>query len=258
MTGLPGPLPIGTNVPQITIAGFVGIFGQSQNTQEGTEQVLDTLTWTKQKHTFKFGGDFRALHGLYTNVFANQRMGTYTFNGSVLGSLLGNGEATPFASFLLGYPDYSQVATVINPNTEGYARHYATFIQDDWKVSRSLTLNFGLRYEYHPNFRDHLNNEANFLPDYYSVQNGQTIRGAVVIPNQSTFAQSSIPGSFSPSRPRPILTARAGRAPGVLAFFSEDGFRAAAGFRLAQCLERQDRVARRLRAIYSNSPRLGG
>ena len=79
LTGLPGALPAGSAVPTITIAGFVGIFGQSQNTNEGTEQVLDTLTWTKGKHTMKYGGDFRALHGLYTNVFANNRLGTYTF-----------------------------------------------------------------------------------------------------------------------------------------------------------------------------------
>ena len=229
LTGLPGPLPVGTNIPQITIAGFVGIFGQSQNTQEGTEQVLDTLTWTKQKHTFKFGGDFRALHGLYTNVFANQRMGTYTFNGSVMSSLLGGGAATPFASFLLGYPDYSQTATVINPNTEGYARHYATFIQDDWKVSRSFTLNIGLRYEYHPNFRDHLNNEANFLPDYISVQNGQTIRGAVVIPNQSTWAIVD-PGFVQSVAPTPILTAAQAGIPVSLRYSQKTDFAPRLGF----------------------------
>jgi len=229
LTGLPGPLPVGTNVPQITIAGFVGIFGQSQNTREGTEQVLDTLTWTKQKHTFKFGGDFRALHGLYTNVFANQRMGTYTFNGSVMSSLLGNGAATPFASFLLGYPDYSQVATVINPNTESYARHYATFIQDDWKVSRSLTLNIGLRYEYHPNFLDHLNNEANFLPNYTSVQNGQTIHGAVVIPGQSTWAIVD-PGFVQSIAPTPILTAAQAGIPRSLRYSQKTDFAPRIGF----------------------------
>ena len=41
---------------------------------------------------------------------------------SVLSTLLGDGAATPFASFLLGYPDYSEIATVINGNLEGYAR----------------------------------------------------------------------------------------------------------------------------------------
>jgi Carboxypeptidase regulatory-like domain len=229
LTALPGPLPPGTVTPQITIAGFVGIFGQSYNTKEGTEQVLDTLTWTKQKHTFKFGGDLRFLHGLYTNVFANQRMGTYTFNGSVMGSLLGNGAATPFASFLLGYPDYSQVATVLNANTEGYARHYATFVQDDWKVSRSLTLNIGLRYEYHPTFLDHLNNTANFLPDYYSVQNGQTIHGIVVIPEQSTWPIVN-PGFVQSIAPTPILTAQQAGIPRGLRYSQKTDFAPRIGF----------------------------
>jgi len=229
LTGLPGPLPAGTNVPQISIAGFVGIYGQSQNVSEGNEQVLDTLTWTKQKHTFKFGGDLRFLHGLNTNIFAPQRMGSYTFNGSVLSTLLGDGAATPFASFLLGYPDYSEIATVINGNLEGYARSYATFIQDDWKVSRSLTLNVGLRYEYNPNFRDHLNNEANFLPDYYSVQNGQTVRGAVVIPNQSTFAIVD-PGFTQSIAPTPILTATQAGIPESLRFSQKTDFAPRLGF----------------------------
>lgn len=229
LTGLPGPLPPGTVTPQISIAGFVGIFGQSYNTKEGTEQVLDTLTWTKQKHTFKFGGDLRFLHGLYTNVFANQRMGTYTFNGSVLSSLLGSGAATPFASFLLGYPDYSQVATVLNANTEGYARHYATFVQDDWKVSRSLTLNIGIRYEYHPTFLDHLNNTANFLPDYYSVQNGQTIHGLVVIPEQSTWPIVN-PGFVESIAPTPILTAAQAGIPRGLRYSQKTDFAPRIGF----------------------------
>lgn len=229
LTGLPGPLPPGTVTPQITIAGFVGIFGQSYNTKEGTEQVLDTLTWTKQKHTFKFGGDLRFLHGLYTNVFANQRMGTYTFNGSIISGLLGNGAATPFASFLLGYPDYSQVATVLNANTESYARHYATFVQDDWKVSRSLTLNIGLRYEYHPTFLDHLNNTANFLPNYYSVQNGQTIHGVVVIPEQSTWSIVN-PGFVQSIAPTPILTAAQAGIPRGLRYSQETDFAPRIGF----------------------------
>jgi len=229
LNALPGPLPAGTNIPQITIAGFVGIFGQSQNTKEGTEQVLDTLTWTKQKHTFKFGGDLRFLHGLYTNVFANQRMGTYTFNGSIMGSLLGNGAATPFASFLLGYPDYSQVATVLNADTQSYARHYATFVQDDWKVSRSVTLNIGLRYEYHPTFLDHLNNTANFLPDYSSVQNGQTIHGLVVIPGQSTWAIVN-PGFVQSIAGTPILTAQQAGIPRGLRYSQKTDFAPRIGF----------------------------
>ncbi len=229
LTGLPGPVPSGDAVPGIGIAGFVGIFGQSQNTREGTEQLLDTLTWTRQKHTFKFGGDFRWLHGLYTNVFANNRLGTYSFNGSVMGALLGNGAGTPLASFLLGYPDATTIATVINPDTNSYARHYGFFMQDDWKVSRSLTLNIGLRYEYHPMFMDHYNNLANFLPDYYSVQNGQTVRGAVVIPEQSTWKEVN-PGFQQSIAPTPILTAKQAGIPASLRYSQKTDFAPRLGF----------------------------
>ena len=125
------------------------------------------------------GGDYRYLTAVYTNVFASSRMGSYSFNNSVTSSLIGS----PFGAFLLGIPDSSGMATVLNPDTHGYASHYAVYVQDDWKVTPRLTLNYGLRWEYHPAFQDHLSNTANFLPDYYSVQNGVTVHGAVVIPD---------------------------------------------------------------------------
>ena len=59
-------------------------------------------------------------------MFNNYRMGAYTFNGSALSALLGNGAATPIASFLLGYPDLTTIATVINPNTDAYSNAYAS------------------------------------------------------------------------------------------------------------------------------------
>jgi hypothetical protein len=94
----------------------------------------------------------------------------------------------PFESFLLGEPDATSLSTVIQPDSHAYSSHYATFVQDDWKVSSRLTVNFGMRYEYHPMMLDHLNNTTNFLPNYVSVVNGVTVRGAVVIPNQAAFS----------------------------------------------------------------------
>ena len=90
--------------------------------------------------------------------------------------------------FCSGLTNSTSIATVIQPDTHAYAAHYAGFVQDDWKLSSRLTLNFGLRYEYHPMFRDHLNNTTNFLPDYTSTVDGQVVNGAVVIPNQAAFS----------------------------------------------------------------------
>ena len=86
-------------------------------------QALDTLTWTKGKHTLKFGGDFRHLNGLYQNSYAQSRLGIYSFDGSVMSSILTGGVTTayePMESFLLGYPDSTQISTILQPNNEFY------------------------------------------------------------------------------------------------------------------------------------------
>ena len=53
------------------------------------------------------------------------------------GGLLGSGAATPIAGFLLGYPDLTAISTVINPDTDAYSNPYATYAQDDCKISQS-------------------------------------------------------------------------------------------------------------------------
>jgi hypothetical protein len=215
-------LPAGDDVPNFQIAGFQSTGGTGTVTKplhNGTKEITEALTWTKQNHTLKFGMDYRYMTGYYPNVFATQREGVYQFTGSSATSAIGN----PFAAFLQGVPDATQLASVVEPNTQAYAPAYAVFAQDDWKVSSRLTLNFGLRYEYHPMFQDHLNNTDNFLPDYYSVQNGQVVRGAVVIPNQAAFAILN-PGFVTSIAPTPVFTAAQLGLPAGMRYSQEDDF----------------------------------
>jgi hypothetical protein len=205
---LPGAVPPGDDTPTINLTGFLGSRPQTADTNpsESTAQVLDTVTWTKSKHTMKFGGDFRHSGSLFTQVFKDYQLGTYTYNGSALSQLLGNGAATPLASLLLGYPDQTTIGSVINPNTDAQANSLAFFGQDDWKVSSKLTINFGLRWEYHPGFHDINNNITNWDPDYTSVVNGQTVHGASILPNQATFANVN-PQFVASIAPTPIILA---------------------------------------------------
>jgi hypothetical protein len=232
--GLTGySVPPGDDVPNVVLAGYQGTGGTASSLGSNrTVQFLDTLSWTKGKHTLKLGGDYRYLNGLYTNVFASRRLGRFNFNGSVSSQLLTNGVVTPYEpyeAFLLGVPDSMSIATVIQPDTHAYASHYAGFVQDDWKVSSRLTLNFGLRYEYHPMLQDHLDNVTNFLPDYVSVQNGQVIHGAVVIPNQQSF--SLLNPAFAQSiAPTPILTAAQAGVPSSLRYSQKTDFAPRFGF----------------------------
>lgn len=205
---LPGAIPTGDDTPTISLTGFLGSRPQTADTNpsESTSQVLDTLTWTKQKHTIKFGGDFRHEGSLFTQVFKDYQLGSYVFNGSALGALLGNGAATPLASLLLGYPDSTTIASVINPATDAQENAYAFFGQDDWKVSSSLTINFGLRWEYHPGFHDINNDVTNWDPTYTSTVNGVTEHGAVLLPNQAAFANLN-PQWVASIAPTPVLLA---------------------------------------------------
>jgi hypothetical protein len=204
---LPGPIPSGYDAPTIILSGFMGYQAQSNdiNPQEGTYEVGDSLTWIKGKHTFKFGLDFRYLASLNSEVFNDYRMGQYQFNGSVMSSYLGSGEATPIASFLLGYPDLTTIATVINPDTDSRAGAWGIFGQDDFKLSQSLTLNYGLRWEYHPGFHDINNNMVNFDPYYQNIVNGKNT-GAVIYQNQASLANIN-PGFVQSIAPTPLIPA---------------------------------------------------
>lgn len=214
-----GPLPPGDASPEFKISGFQTMGSSASSiSQTSTFQVLDNLTLTKGKHTYKFGVDYRYLTALYTNVFATDRMGVYNFNNSVTKSIVGNA----FASFLLGIPDSDTMATVLNPDSNGYAPSYAGYAQDDFKVSSRLTINYGMRYEYHPMFNDKNHNTANFLPNYTSIQNGVPINGAVVVPNQGL---SLVNPAFAESlAPMPILTASQAGVPQSLRFSQKTDF----------------------------------
>jgi len=198
---LPNP-PSGSATPTFTITGFQPTSSTASSVNRSrTWQLLDNVTWTKGAHTLKFGGDARRLSAYFSNVFSAGRAGQYTFNGSVSNSIVGN----PYAAFLLGIPDRTQVSIVNQPDSNGHSLHYSAFVQDDWKVTPRLTINYGMRWEYHPPFLDALNNIAVFLPDAYSVINGVGVHGAVAVPDDgvgltnSTFAASILP--------TPIVTA---------------------------------------------------
>ena len=129
------------------------------------------------------------------------------------------------------------------------AEHYGVFVQDDFKLSRNLTLNYGLRYEYHPMFRDKYNNLANFVPAYESIQDGRTVRGAVILPGPGTFGIVD-PGFAESIAPTPIITAQQAGVPPALRLFLKDGFRPALWLRLACVRRRQDSDSRRVWPLY--------
>ena len=178
------PYPRASVVPNFSITGFQATGGSASSFgRQGTVQFIDNLTWNGAGHALKIGGDFRYLTGYSSDVFASTQLGTYTFNNSITSPLVGNA----FASFLLGIPDKTQLATVIQPDSDGVAKSYGFYVQDDWKLMAKLTLNYGLRYEYHPMFWDRLLNGTNLDPNYVSIVNGKRVNGAVILQNKDAY-----------------------------------------------------------------------
>jgi hypothetical protein len=110
------------------------------------------LTWVHGNHIFKFGGE-TTIEG-YPNISNWRANGTFNFsnaetsdpwqNGQSMNLL--NGTGFNFASFLLGTPDTFQLSP---PNASKLGNHfYGLYAQDSWKVTRKLTVDYGLRYDF--------------------------------------------------------------------------------------------------------------
>lgn len=123
--------------------------GVSWNTQ-----FIDNLTWTAGRHTLKFGGDMRRLRAESNLGFTTgDNYGDYVFRGGFTGA--------PFGDFLLGVPVETSVA-VVQFDNDGRATHYKFYAQDSFRWSRRLTFEYGMRWEFHPGYKDAGFNIANF------------------------------------------------------------------------------------------------
>jgi hypothetical protein len=117
----------------------------------------DLVTWSKKRHTFKFGGDI--LHVQLFQPTNTSKNGGFTYTGKITGVSTTNA----LADLLAGYPATSVLMTGGATN-HILQTNYAGFAQDDYKATQSLTLNLGLRYELQTLPSEQNGQLTNFVP----------------------------------------------------------------------------------------------
>jgi hypothetical protein len=137
--------------PRIDVQGFQSL-GQATFTDlviaPTTHQFNANATKILSNHTFKFGMDYRKFFLNFLQLFFPS--GQYGFSNAQWTqrnpNVTSSTEGFALASLLLGVPSFGQMSH--NPTPASASSYWATYIQDDWKVSRKLTINLGLRHEF--------------------------------------------------------------------------------------------------------------
>lgn len=167
-----------SNYPEI--AGLSGdrvsfpVLGyQANDMGAGTAyQFIDTFSWMRGKHSLKFGFDYR-WNGLnWRNASGPARI---NFGADITGLPGFNQTGHGFASMLLG----AATSASVNIDTPVGSQFpmYSWFVQDDWKVSRRLTVNLGMRWDYQSQGTEKYDRLHNFNPTLIDPKYG--LPGAV-------------------------------------------------------------------------------
>lgn len=110
------------------------------------------LTWVKGNHTFKYGGDL-TVDG-YPERNRWRANGSFGMSNAETSDPWQNFQPLNFpnptgfsyASFLLGFPDQLSISPLTQTKTGNHS--LGLYVQDTWKITRKLTLDYGLRYDY--------------------------------------------------------------------------------------------------------------
>jgi hypothetical protein len=171
--------------------------------------ISDNISWIKGAHSLKAGG-------LYTRNMAEDgfgigvnNRGLYRFNGAATGNA--------FTDFMLGLTQDARDQVTARGPLDGYSNDFAAFVQDDWRVNKSLTVFLGLRYEIVGTWHEDSGMVANFILD-----DG----GHHVVPNEDVAAKLP-PGLIALGR---TLTADQAGLPDTLLNTDKNNFSPRVGF----------------------------
>jgi Carboxypeptidase regulatory-like domain len=141
--------PTARQFPNLSVSGYQGLGGATNN--DAVTNYLTTsndVSWSKGAAVLRFGGEFRLYR---SNSWAlSGEDPSLTFNQKYTNGPLDSSAASPIgqglASFLLGVPSSGSVS--LNDSYADQSYNYVLYFQSDWRLTKTLTVNAGLRYDY--------------------------------------------------------------------------------------------------------------
>ncbi len=156
----------------------------------------DTVSWTKGRHSFSFGGDF---HAHQVNSHSGSGALSFNFDQNITGApsagyaqYVGFG----FASYLLG--DVNNASETTAYNLYGRQKSMSLFAEDSYKVTPKLTVNAGLRWDYNFRFHEKYGHWANV--DLQAIDPNYGYPGKLVFANGGgdSFEKNEYAKNFGP------------------------------------------------------------
>ena len=149
ITGYDGISDLQPAAPLLNFSGYASLAGNTDNRPKAnrirTYQYRSSLTWAHGKHLMKFGAQLS--HQAHSFYHGQSSQGAASFNGQYTQNPLSTGNTgDAFADFLLGDPNSMLRSTPLQiyGNSGDF---WAFYGQDDYRVTRNLTLNVGMRWE---------------------------------------------------------------------------------------------------------------
>ena len=164
-----------------------------------------SLTWVKGNHTYKYGAEIR-FEG-YPAQVQSGTSGSYGFTSAMTSLPYLNGQTVggqapgfAYASFLLGLVNNISVSNPVNPRLGKH--QLGVYAQDSWKVTRKITFDYGIRYDYSTYLQEEHGRDPFFSPTTPNPALGG-ILGAMVFDGHGTgscncYLASNYPLAFAP------------------------------------------------------------
>ncbi|MBI3491244.1 MAG: TonB-dependent receptor [Acidobacteria bacterium] len=186
-------------LPHMPIARFTRLGGPFFRPQFQTSQVLqvaDNVSWNRGSHNYKVGFEWRRDMVHYIDL--------QSLNGELN---FADGRYTGFGigDFLLGLSSTQRLTLFHEPDL--YSNGSQLYAQDAWRATGSLTINYGLRYEYFTPMFDANNQLTNIIPETGEIvvakDSGSVYDRTLINPERKDFAPRA--GFAWSASPRTVL-----------------------------------------------------